>query len=86
MIKTCALPLLLLIGLFTMAPVEPAHAVVYCQYISYPVGCVARPGVVLVPRPAVRRAVTPGVGAPGIGVRPGTPANRGGPVNRAGRR
>ena len=27
-----------------------------------------------------------GVGAPGVGVRPGTPMNRGGPVNRVGRR
>jgi hypothetical protein len=34
-----------------------------------------------------RRAVmTPGVGAPGVGVRPGTHMNRGGPVNRVGKR
>jgi hypothetical protein len=64
---------------------RPAQAVVYCQYVSYPANCVARAGVVLRPRPAVR-AVTTGVGAPGVGVRRGTPANRGGPVNRAGRR
>jgi len=64
---------------------RPAQAVVYCQYVNYPANCVVRPGVVLVPRPAVR-AVTPGVGAPGVGVRPGTPTNRGGPVDRAGRR
>jgi hypothetical protein len=63
----------------------PAHAVVYCQYIDYPANCVVRPGVRLVARP-VARAATVGVGAPGVGVRPGTPANRGGPVNRAGRR
>ena len=63
----------------------PAHAVVYCEYIDYPANCVVRPGVRLVARP-VARAVTPGVGAPGVGVRPGTPANRGGPVDRAGRR
>jgi hypothetical protein len=63
----------------------PAHAVVYCQYIDYPANCVARPGVRLVGRPAVR-AATVGVGAPGVGVRPGTPTNRGGPVNPAGRR
>jgi hypothetical protein len=56
----------------------PAHAVVYCQYISYPANCVARPGVRLVARP-VARAATVGVGR-------GTPANRGGPVNRVGRR
>ncbi len=64
---------------------EPANAVVYCQYVDFPVGCIVRPGVVLRPRP-VARAVTPGVGAPGVGVAPGTPMNRGGPVNRAGRR
>ena len=63
----------------------PAQAVVYCQYIDYPASCVARPGVRLVARPAVR-AATVGVGAPGVGVRPGTPTNRGGPVDRAGRR
>ncbi len=53
---------------------EPAKAVVYCQYISYPAGCIVRPGVRLVARP-VARAVTPG-----------RPMNRGGPVNRVGRR
>jgi hypothetical protein len=52
-----------------------AYAVVYCQYVSYPANCVVRPGVVLRPRP-VARAVA----------RPGTPMNRGGPVNRVGRR
>ena len=52
--------------------------VVWCTYIDYPVGCVVRPGVRLVARP-VARAVTPGVG------RPGVPGNRGGPVNRPGR-
>ena len=67
------------------AVLRPAP-VVYCQYINYPVGCVARPGVVLAPRPAAVGVATPGVGAPGVGVRAGTPANRGGPVNRAGRR
>jgi hypothetical protein len=56
----------------------PADAVVYCKYIGVPKGCVARPGVVLV--------AAPGVGAPGVGVRRGTPMNRGGPVNRVGRR
>jgi hypothetical protein len=63
-----------------------AGAVVYCQYVSYPVGCVVRPGVVLRPRPVARAVATPGVGAAGVGVRPGTPMNRGGPVNRVGRR
>ena len=66
---------------FVAASTEDARAVVYCQYINYPVGCVVRPGVVLRPRPVARAVVTPGVG-----VRPGTPMNRGGPVNRVGRR
>jgi hypothetical protein len=61
---------------------EPANAVVYCKTVGVPKGCVARPVA-----PVARRAVvTPGIGAPGVGVRPGTPMNRGGPVNRVGRR
>ena len=80
-----ALSSLLTIG-FLAASAEPASAVVYCQYVEYPVGCIARPGVVLRPRPVARAVVTPGVGAVGVGVRRGTPINRGGPVNRVGRR
>ena len=76
----------LLIAGFVAASTEQASAVVYCQYVSYPAGCIVRPGVVLRPRPVARAVVTPGVGAAGVGVRPGTPMNRGGPVNRAGRR
>lgn len=53
----------------------PAKAVVYCQYVDYPPSCVARAGVVLRSRPVARAAV-----------RPGTPMNRGGPVDRVGRR
>ena len=59
---------------FMTASTEKAGAVVYCTYISYPAGCVVRPGMVLRPRPVAREAV-----------RPGTPMNRGGPVNRRGR-
>ena len=70
----------LLVTGFMAASTEQASAVVYCQYVAYPVGCVVRPGVVLRPRPVARAVVTPG-----IGVR-GTPMNRGGPVNRVGRR
>ena len=80
-----ALSALLITG-FVAASTEQASAVVYCQYVEYPVGCVVRPGVVLRPRPVARAVVTPGVGAPGVGVRRGTPMNRGGPVNRVGRR
>jgi hypothetical protein len=70
---------MLLVTGFVTASTEPANAVVYCTYVDYPVGCVARPGVVLRPRP-VGRAVAREA------VRPGTPMNRGGPVNRRGRR
>lgn len=81
--RSIALPGLLLAGLvagFVAASTEKASAVIYCQYIEYPVGCIARPGVVLRPRPVARAVVTPRVGVVG------TPMNRGGPVNRVGRR
>ena len=44
-----------LLGLagLTLNP-APAKAVVYCQYVEYPQGCVARAGVVLRPRPVAR--------------------------------
>jgi hypothetical protein len=64
---------------FVTASTEKASAVVYCQYVDYPVGCVARAGVVLRPRPVARAAAREAV-------RPGVPGNRGGPVNRRGRR
>jgi hypothetical protein len=54
---------------------EPAGAVVYCQYIDYPPSCVARPGVVLRPRPVARAAVRAGTAS-------GTNLNGG--VNRVG--
>ncbi len=78
-----ALSALLTTGLvagFVAASTEQASAVVYCQYVEYPVGCIARPGVVLRPRPVARAVVTPRVRAVG------RPMNRGGPVNRRGRR
>jgi hypothetical protein len=73
-----ALAALLATG-FVAASTEKADAVVYCTYVGYPANCVARAGVVLRPRPvagAVAREA----------VRPGTVGNRGGPVDRAGRR
>jgi hypothetical protein len=73
-----ALPALL-VAAFVTASTEKANAVVYCSYVGYPTGCVVRPGVVLTTRP-VGRAVAREA------VRPGTPMNRGGPVNRVGRR
>jgi hypothetical protein len=84
MIGLAAAVLLTSYGMFGTK--QAAAAIVYCQYVNYPVGCVVRPGVVLRPRPVARAVVTPGVGAPGLGVRRGTPLNRGGPVNRVGRR
>jgi len=51
----------------------PASAVVYCQYVAYPTGCVARAGVVLKPRPVARAAVRQNVGG-----------NANGGVNRVG--
>ena len=66
---------LLATGFVTATP-EPASAVIYCTYVGYPAGCIARAGVVLRPRPV----------AVGLPVTPGTPMNRGGPVNRVGRR
>lgn len=54
---------------------EPAGAVVYCQYIDYPPSCVARPGVVLRPRPAARAAVRGATAGP---------TNLNGGVNRVG--
>ena len=67
---------------FALGGVGSAQAaVVYCKTVGVPKGCVVRPTpVAVVATPVV------GVGAVGVGVRPGTPMNRGGPVNRVGRR
>ena len=67
-----------LIAGFVAVSTERAAAVIYCQYIDYPAGCIVRPGVVLRPRPVARAVVREAV-------RPGTPMNRGGPVDRVGR-
>jgi len=70
---------------FALGGVGSAQAaVVYCKTVGVPKGCVVRPtpvAVVATPVVGVGR-----VGAPGVGVRAGTPMNRGGPVNRVGRR
>ena len=64
----------LMLGFATVAftPV-PANAVVYCTYVGYPSGCVARAGVVLRPRPVARAAVRHNAGG-----------NMNGGVNRVG--
>jgi hypothetical protein len=61
-------------------------AVVYCKTVGVPKGCVVRPTPVAVVATPVVGVGAVGVGAPGVGVRPGMPMNRGGPVNRVGRR
>ena len=63
-----------LLGLagLTLNP-APAKAVVYCSYVGYPTGCVARAGVVLSPRPVARAAVRHNAGG-----------NANGGVNRVG--
>jgi hypothetical protein len=63
---------------FTATTTDTANAVVYCTYVGYPAGCVARAGVVLRPRPVARAARGT--------VTQGTAINQGGPVNRVGRR
>ena len=96
--NTRTLLCILTIGILT-ATTQMANAVVYCEkYVGVPAGCVARPGAVLLAAPGVGVngvgvgargvGVAPGVGvgARGVGVGVGGPANRGGPVNRAGRR
>ena len=65
--------LLVLAGV-TLNP-SPAHAIVYCQYVDYPGGCVARAGVALRPRPVARAAVRHNAGG-----------NANGGVNRVGAR
>jgi hypothetical protein len=59
--------------LLGLAGTTPAKAVIYCQYVAYPQGCVARPGVVLRARPVTRAAVRHNAGG-----------NMNGGVNRVG--
>src|SRR4029078_9889142 len=70
-----ALSALLITG-FVTASTEQAGAVVYCQYIGYPASCVARPGVVLRPRPVARAAAREAA-------RPRTSSDRGARAHRA---
>jgi len=62
--------------LLGLAAVTPARAVVYCQYVEYPAGCVARAGVVLRPRPVARAAVRHNAGGNANGGRNRVGANR----------
>ena len=69
--NTLLVAIVSLIGL--AATTEVASAAIYCTYIGYPHGCVARPVVRLVARPVGVGHVT----AP-------RPGNRNGGVNRVG--
>jgi hypothetical protein len=66
----------------------PAQAVVYCKTVGVPKGCIARPtaAVVYCTRPGIPVGcrVRPVARVPGVGYN--TRWNRGGPVNRVGRR
>jgi hypothetical protein len=64
--------LMLALAGVALSPV-PAGAVIYCQYVEYPQGCVAKAGVVLRPRPVARAAVRHNAGG-----------NLNGGVNRVG--
>lgn len=87
-----------LVGLAALASVTgtTASAQVYCTGPGLPAGCVVRPAEVVRPgvgAPGVGVAPGVGAGAPGVGVAPGAGVgvndndpNRGGPVNRPGRR
>ena len=75
--------------LSTLMPISlgagSAEAAVYCKAAGVPDGCVARP-TAAAGAPGRADVAGVGAGAPGAGVRAGTPMNRGGPVNRAGHR
>jgi hypothetical protein len=68
----------------------PKGCVVRPGVVLVPAPVVAAPVArARVATPVVAPVLTPGLpdlGAPGVGARYGTPANRGGPVNRVGRR
>jgi hypothetical protein len=65
---------------------SPAEAAVYCKTAGVPEGCVARPTTAAAGAPGRVGVAGVGAGAQGAGVRAGTPTDRGGPVDRAGRR
>jgi hypothetical protein len=72
MVRSIMLAALVVAG-FSTASTKEASAVIYCTYVGCPVGCVARTGVVLRPRPVARAAVRHNVGG-----------NLNGGVNRVG--
>ena len=79
-----------LMALSTLASVSlgagSASAEVICKTVGVPKGCIVRPGVAAEAVVVAPGVAAVGVGAPGVGVRAGEPLNRGGPVDRVGRR
>lgn len=78
---------------FLSAGTGAANAVVYCKTVGIPQGCIVRPAVrtvVVAPVVVAPVVVAPRVGVVGVGRvgagAVGVPGNRGGPVNRVGRR
>jgi hypothetical protein len=61
--RSIALLALLITGFVAASTEKASAAVVYCQYVGYPSGCVVKPGVVLRPRPVAGAVVAPGVDA-----------------------
>jgi len=57
----------LLIGGFIAASTDKASAVIYCQYVEYPTGCVVRPVPVELSNPDVRK-IPPAIDPRGNGV------------------
>jgi hypothetical protein len=57
----------LLIAGFVAASTENASAVVYCQYIEHPAGCVVRPGVAIAPPTHDVRKIPAPIDAPARG-------------------
>ncbi len=71
----------------SLGAVPAAAAAVYCKTAGVPEGCVARPTTTAAAGAPGRAGIAGvGAGAQGAGLRAGTPMDRGGPVNRAGRR
>jgi len=78
MYKVSAGILFLTLTCATTTATNSHAAVIYCTGVGVPQGCVARAGGPVVRAPVARVVATPRVGVGGV--------NRGGPVNRVGRR
>ena len=81
-----ALTVLSMLAPISLGAGSAEAATVYCKTAGVPEGCVARPTTAASAGAPGRVGVAGvGAGAQGAGLRAGTPMDRGGPVNRAGR-